>query len=77
MDARRSTPAILAIIAAVISLFFAGAIWGFLLAIGAILLGIVGFLMAASPRVSGGIMSIIAIGMGVIGIVASVFKAVI
>jgi len=76
MDARKSMPSILAIIAAIVSLFFAGAIWGFLLAIAAIVLGVIGFLMSAAPRISGGIMSIIAIVMGVIGIIVSLLKAV-
>lgn len=74
MDARKSTPSIVAIIAAVVS-FFTGAILGFVLAIGAILLGVWGFVLAASPKLSGGMLSIIAIMLGVVGLVASLLKA--
>jgi len=58
-----------AIIAAVLSfiLTFAGhAVWGFISALISIPLGIIGVLMAASPRVGGGLLSIAAIVLGVI-----------
>ena len=42
--------------------------WGLLVELAAMLLGVVGFLMAASPRVSGGVLSIVAIVIGVVGL---------
>ena len=68
-----SIPSLLAVAAAVGS-FMTGAFLGTLLAIVAIVLGLVGALLALSPRVRGGMMSIIAIGAGLLGIVAAVFK---
>lgn len=71
MDQKTGILATLAIIAAVASYFltFSGHwIWAILTAIVAIPLGIAGFLMAASPRVSGGILSILAILAGVLAI---------
>jgi hypothetical protein len=69
MAQKTSTFATLAIIAAVASYFltFSGhTILALFLAILSIPLGAFGLVMAASPRVSGGLVSIIAIGMGVI-----------
>ena len=60
-----------AMIAAVLSfiLTFAGhVVWGFISALISIPLGIIGVLVAASPRVGGGLMSIAAIILGVIAI---------
>jgi hypothetical protein len=68
-----SIPSILAIIAAVVS-FRAGATLGLLCAITAIVLGLVGFLLALAPGTRGGIVSIISIVCGLIGIIAAVFK---
>lgn len=61
-------------VAAAIGSFMTGAFWGTLLAIAAIVLGLVGALLAMSPRVRGGMMSFVAIGAGLIGIIAAVFK---
>lgn len=47
-------------------------IWGLLLALLSIPLGLAGLVMAASPRVSGGILSIVAVALGAIGILVSV-----
>jgi hypothetical protein len=55
------------------SLFF-GAFLGLLLAVAAIILGIIGMLLAASPSIRGGIISIMSILAGLIGIIAAVFK---
>jgi hypothetical protein len=68
-----SVPSLLAVAAALGS-FMTGAFLGTILAIAAIVLGILGALLALSPRVRGGMMSLIAIGAGLIGIVAAVFK---
>jgi len=68
-----------AIIAAVLSfiLTFAGhAVWGFISALISIPLGIIGVLMAASPRVGGGLLSIAAIVLGVIAIGVAVLGGV-
>jgi hypothetical protein len=68
-----SIPSILAIIAAVLSFRF-GATLGLLLAIAAIVLGILGLLLSLSPRVRGGIVSVIGVVAGLIGIIAAIIK---
>ncbi len=68
-----SVPSILAIASAIASFFF-GAGLGFLLAVAAIILGVMGVLLAASPSIRGGIISIMSIIAGLIGIIAAVFK---
>lgn len=66
-------PSILSIVAAVLSFRF-GAVFGLLLAILAIGLGVVGTLLAISPRRRGGIVSVVSIIMGLIGIIAAIVK---
>ncbi len=80
MNQRTGIFATMAIIAAIVSYFltFSGhKLIGVLAALLSIPLGISGFVMAASPRVSGGILSIIAIVAGVfaigIAVVAMIF----
>ena len=68
-----SIPSILAIAAAVGS-FMTGAALGFILAIVAIVLGLIGLLLALLPQTRGGIVSIISIVAGAIGIIAAIFK---
>lgn len=63
-------------VAAAIGSFMTGAFLGTILAIAAIVLGLVGAILALSPRVRGGMMSIIAIVAGLLGIIAAVFKLV-
>lgn len=70
-----SIPSLLAVAAALGS-FMTGAFLGTLLAIAAIVLGLLGALLAMSPRVRGGMMSLVAIGAGLLGIIAAVFKLV-
>jgi hypothetical protein len=70
-----SIPSIIAIVCAIASFMF-GAAMGFILAIVAIVSGIIGVLLALSPRVRGGMISIFSVIAGVIGIVAAVFKLV-
>ncbi len=80
MNQKTGTLATLAIIAAIASYFltFTGhKLFGILAAIISLPLGAGGFIMAASPRVSGGIMSIISILLGVfaigIAVIAMIF----
>ena len=68
-----SIPSIIAIIAAIGS-FFVGAGLGMLLAVIAIAAGAIGVLLALSPRVRGGIVSVMSILFGVVGIIAAVIK---
>lgn len=72
MDQKTGIAATLAILAAIgsfIASFTAHPGWGLFLAIIAVPLGLIGMMMAASPRVSGGIMSIFSIVLGVVGVV--------
>ncbi len=74
MDQRTGTSALVSIVSAVGSfvLTFTGhPLWGLIGGIVSLPLGILGMIMAASPRVSGGIISLLAIGLGVIAIVIS------
>lgn len=68
-----SIPSIIAIICAIASFFF-GAGFGFLLAVIAIVAGVVGVLLSLSPNVRGGMTSIISVIAGAIGIIAAIFK---
>ena len=68
-----SAPAIVAVVCAVASFFFNAGL-GLLLAIIAIVAGVIGLLMALSPRVRGGIASTVAILAGLVGILAAVVK---
>jgi len=68
-----SIPSILSAIAAFLS-FKAGAIFGLVLAILAIVLGAFGVLLSLMPNKRGGIVSVIGILAGAIGIVAAVIK---
>ncbi len=70
-----SLPAILAIVCAMTS-FLAGAFWGFILALLAIVFGLIGVLVALAPRRRGGVASILSILAGAFGIVAALFKIV-
>ena len=70
-----SIPSILAIVAAIGS-FVTGAGFGMLLAIAAIVLGAIGFLLAIMPSVRGGVVSILSIALGAIGIIAAIIKLV-
>ena len=68
---RTGTAATLAIVAALgglIATFTGHPVWGLILALVAILLGAIGLVRAASPRVSGGILSIVAIIVAVLGL---------
>lgn len=74
-EQKTGTAALLSIISVVISVvltFMGHPIWALLLALVGILLGIIGLLSAASPRVSGGVLSIAAIILGVLALGLSV-----
>ena len=68
-----SIPSILAIVAAIGS-FMTEAFLGMILAIAAIVCGLIGVLLSLSPRVRGGIVSVMSILAGAIGIIAAVIK---
>ena len=70
---QRTVPAVLALVMAIVS-FFSNAVLGFFLALGAVVVGVVGFLLSASPKRRGGPMSLAAVALGVIGIVYSIVK---
>jgi hypothetical protein len=73
-QAKFSIPSIIAIVAAILS-FTTGAFWGFILALIAIVCGVIGVLLSLSPRVRGGVTSAISLGAGAIALVAALFKA--
>jgi hypothetical protein len=72
----KSAASIMAIIAAIGSFFVANAALKFGLAIGAVVLGLVGAAKAMSPRTSGGLLSIAAITIAGIGLLAAILDAV-
>ncbi len=68
-----SIPSIIAVIAGILT-FAVGAFWGLVLAGIAIVAGLIGVIMALSPKTRGGIFSVLGVLGGLIGIVAAVFK---
>lgn len=68
-----SIPSIIAIGAAIAS-FYVGAMGGLLLAIVAIVFGIIGLMLSMSPTVRGGFVSMLSLGLAAIGIVAALIK---
>lgn len=76
MDTKKasfSIPSILAIIAAILSFYF-GAILGLLMAAVAFVFGAIGIILALSPKTRGGGLSILAIILSVIGVIAAIVK---
>lgn len=71
-----SIPSILAIVAAILSFNF-GAILGLIFAALALIFGALGLFLSLSPRTRGGGLSILAVGLSVIGVVAAIIKAII
>lgn len=71
-----SIPSILAVVAAIFS-FTQNPFIGLILAVTAILLGVVGIILSLSPSIRGGITSTISIVAGLIGIVAAIIKTLI
>jgi len=68
-----SIPSIIALVAAILS-FVTNPVLGMILAITAIVFGLIGVLLSLSPRVRGGMTSTIGIVAGVIGIVVALVK---
>lgn len=68
-----SIASILAIVAAIGS-FAVGAGWGLLLAVAAIILGVIGVIIALLPGVRGGLLSSLSVFIGLIGIVGAIFR---
>ena len=75
VSASFSIPSIIALLAAIGS-FMNGAILGMVLAVVAIVFGILGVVLSLAPAKRGGVISTLGIGAGVIGIIAAVVKAV-
>jgi len=71
----KSTASLLAIIAAIASFCVHSGLLGLFLAVIAIVLGAIGFLLAFTPRSRGGIISLMAMAFGALGIIAGVFRA--
>ena len=71
-DAAYSIPAIIAVVCVVLIFFTDG--FDVLLAIGAILFGLVGAVIAISPAKRGGILSILSIVAGLIAAVVSIIQ---
>ena len=69
-----SIPSIIAIVAAIVS-FGTGAFWGTVLALVAIIFGVIGVLLSFAPGVRGGMISTFSLLAGVIGIVVALIKA--
>lgn len=67
-DRGGTTLAIIAAIGGMIATFTGHPVWGLVIDLVATPLGVMGLLMAASPRVSGGVLSILAIVVAVIGL---------
>jgi hypothetical protein len=79
MQQRTGTAATMSIVFAIGSYFatFTGhPILALLAAVASVPLGVLGLIMAASPRVSGGILSIVAIALGSLGFVVALLGAV-
>jgi hypothetical protein len=79
MDAQATTrtkfsiPSLIAIAAAIAS-FATGAMWGFILAMVAVVFGAIGLVLALSPRVRGGIVSFVGVIGGLLGLLAAIIK---
>lgn len=70
-----SIPSLLAIVAAILS-FNVGAIFGLLLAAVAFILGVFGIMLAISPKTRGGGISILAVVLSFVGVIAAIIKAI-
>ncbi len=69
-----SITSIIAIIAAVLS-FNVGPILGLILAAVAFIFGVLGVILALSPKTRGGALSILAVILSFIGVIAAIVKA--
>lgn len=68
-----SIVSILAIIAAILS-FNVGVTLGLIFAVVAFIFGVIGMILALSPKTRGGMVSILAVGLSFIGVIAAVIK---
>jgi hypothetical protein len=73
--AKFSVPSIIAIVAALLS-FTTGAFWGFVLAIIAMIFGLIGVFLSLSPSIRGGVVSFLSLVAGALGLMAAVVKAI-
>ncbi|MDP4846730.1 MAG: hypothetical protein NWR51_05660 [Akkermansiaceae bacterium] len=73
--ASSSIPSLLANVAAILS-FNVGAIGGLLLAAVAFIFGALGIVLALSPKTRGGGLSILAVLLSFIGVIAAIIKAI-
>ncbi len=74
-EASYSLPSILALVAAIGS-FFGGALWQFVLAVGAVGLGMIGVIASISPAKRGGVISLISIVIGLIAVVVALIRGI-
>jgi hypothetical protein len=75
LDAKRGTAATVAIVLALacyLLLCSGHPVWALICSLTSIPAGLVGLAMAASPRVTGGILSLAAMLVGVVGVVLSI-----
>jgi hypothetical protein len=80
MDPVRSTASTIAIVCAIVSFVLSGEhhiVWGFVAAIVAMLSGLWGFLRSISPRVSGGIISIVSVILGAVALLFALIRAIV
>lgn len=70
-----SIPSVLAIIAAILSFKF-GAILGLIMAALALIFGVLGIVLALAPKTRGGALSILAVILSFIGVIAAVVKSI-
>jgi len=73
--AKFSIPSIIALVAAILS-FTTGAIFGLILALIAILFGLIGVMLSFSSRTRGGVVSTLSLLAGFVGIIAAAIKAI-
>ena len=73
--AKFSIPSIIAIVAAIGS-FMTGALLGFILAMVAVVFGIIGVLLSFSSRTRGGFVSTLAVLAGFLGFLAAIVKTI-
>ena len=71
----RSAIAVAAIVCAIVA-FLVSPVLGFFLAVGAVLLGALGILRSTSPKVRGAMMSLVAIVLGLAGVVVKILQGV-
>ncbi len=70
-----SIPSIVAVLAAIFT-FQVGAFWGLVLAVVAIVGGLLGILLSLAPTRRGGLLSVFGVVGGAIGVIAAVIKTI-